>query len=254
MRSKEFNDDLQRMSSTGNTHSLYSFLLNPVVIACGLTLLGIGSLYFDTLIADTVRNGNLPGDVSRILDVSEFFAHGFGVVVIMSGIWILVPQCKRFIPRMLFCAFGAGLAANLIKFCVGRFRPVAYVDEMPQTITDSWCGFFLSFNSNTELSWSHPVQSFPSAHAATAFGLAVALGWLFPKGKYYFLCLATLASAQRIVSLAHWTSDTFIGAAVGILVAQFIISSKFGNALVARFEKVPKTPHQPTQLTNRQAA
>ena len=206
-------------------------------IAATLLIAGAISAAFDIQIAQSVRGGNLPGDVSRILDVSEFFAHGFGVMVIATAIWMMLPDQKRFVPRLLACAFGAGLMANAIKSMIGRFRPVTYANGFPDSIGDTFCGNFLAYAPQQELAWSHPVQSFPSAHAATAFGLAICLSWLFPRGRFLFLFLAGLASAQRVVSLAHWTSDVFVGAAVGIVTAQVVLHSVFGNWVFSRIER-----------------
>ena len=76
---------------------------------------------------------------------------------------------------------------------------------------------------------SYDFQAFPSAHSATAFGFALGLSWLFPKGRWYFFALAILAASQRVLSLAHWTSDVFFGAAVGLLVSGIITSTRFSN-------------------------
>ncbi len=66
-------------------------------------------------------------------------------------------------------------------------------------------------------------QSFPSAHTATAAGLAAALTWLYPQGRLLFPLLAILVGCQRIVCGAHYLSDVCIGAAAGCLVAQFFL-------------------------------
>ena len=67
------------------------------------------------------------------------------------------------------------------------------------------------------------LQSFPSAHTATAAGLAAALIWLYPQGRLLFTLLAVLVGCQRIVSGAHFPSDVLVGAAAGCLVATFFL-------------------------------
>lgn len=243
--------------SLANCGQVDSFRWNPtfpLLIATILLVCAATSTAFDISIAQSVGAGNLPGDVSRTLDVSEFFAHGFGMLVIASAVWILLPEQKRYVPRILACAFGAGLVANLIKSCIGRFRPVAYLNEYPETVDQTFCGSFLAFNSGPAIEWSHPVQSFPSAHAATAFGLAMALTWLFPRGRYLFFFLAILASAQRVVSLAHWTSDVFIGAAVGIVIAETLLRSQIGNLMFARIENPERKTEIQEPVSIRRAA
>jgi membrane-associated phospholipid phosphatase len=59
------------------------------------------------------------------------------------------------------------------------------------------------------------MQSFPSAHTATAVGLAVMLVSLFPRGRWLFPIIAVLVGMQRIATSAHFPSDVFAGATVG---------------------------------------
>jgi membrane-associated phospholipid phosphatase len=65
----------------------------------------------------------------------------------------------------------------------------------------------------------YAVQSFPSSHAATAAGLAVALAALYPRGRWLYLTFAMLAGLQRIEAQAHFASDVLAGAALGCIVA-----------------------------------
>jgi hypothetical protein len=44
------------------------------------------------------------------------------------------------------------------------------------------------------------LMSFPSGHAAVAFGLAASLGWYFPAGRPAFIALAILASLLHAAS------------------------------------------------------
>lgn len=59
------------------------------------------------------------------------------------------------------------------------------------------------------------MQSFPSAHTASAFGFAAVLSSAYPKGKPVFLLLAALTGFHRIAFSAHFPSDVFFGAALG---------------------------------------
>ena len=61
--------------------------------------------------------------------------------------------------------------------------------------------------------------SFPSGHAATAWGLSIGLAWVFPKGRWLFFSLAAMASFQRVASFSHWPSDVLMGTAIGFLMA-----------------------------------
>jgi membrane-associated phospholipid phosphatase len=66
--------------------------------------------------------------------------------------------------------------------------------------------------------YGYALQSLPSAHAATAVGLALALAALYPRGRWLFASFAVLAGLQRIEAQAHFASDVLAGAAVGCMV------------------------------------
>ena len=78
-------------------------------------------------------------------------------------------------------------------------------------------------------------QSFPSAHTATAVGLAIALSWLYPRGRWMFATLALLVACQRIESGYHFASDTIFGAAVGLFIA---IACLKNGRLARRFDRI----------------
>ena len=73
-------------------------------------------------------------------------------------------------------------------------------------------------------------RAFPSAHAASAVGLAVALSRFYPQGRPLFVGLAVLACLQRMTSGAHFLSDVLAGAAIGYLFAHACV----GNGWLAR--------------------
>src|SRR4029450_13217898 len=67
--------------------------------------------------------------------------------------------------------------------------------------------------------YGYALQSFPSAHAATAVGLAIGLSMLYPRGKWLFAAFALLAAVRRIQAQARFGRDVLAGAAVGCLVS-----------------------------------
>jgi membrane-associated phospholipid phosphatase len=151
------------------------------------------------------------------LDRFETFGHGFGVVVILVVLHQLDRARRWALPRLVACSFGAGLAANIVKLIIARTRPY----ELPLTFDGSvWATFrqwFPMLNNPCGL------QSFPSAHTATAAGLAAALIWLYPQGRFLFVLLTILVGCQRVMSRAHYASDVFVGATLGCLVATLVL-------------------------------
>ena len=57
------------------------------------------------------------------------------------------------------------------------------------------------------------------AEIAPELGLAAALAWRYPRGAPLFIFLAAATALQRVVSSAHYPSDTTFGAAVGLVAA-----------------------------------
>ena len=69
------------------------------------------------------------------------------------------------------------------------------------------------------------LMSFPSGHAAVAAGLATALAWKYPHGRWIFGALAACAAFQRVESSAHFPSDVAWGAAIGVAAAAVCLAT-----------------------------
>ena len=66
------------------------------------------------------------------------------------------------------------------------------------------------------------LASFPSGHSATAFAMAVALGFLMPRLRPPLVVLAVAIALSRIVVQAHFASDIVAGGALGIGAARVV--------------------------------
>ena len=181
---------------------------------------GIAVMPLDQMLGNPNNLESLPGDLTRIVTLSEIFAHGFGVALVGAAVWIFSSNDRKLIPRIAMCAIWPALGANLVKLLFARFRPIKYFDEFsqanfPSTIGDTFLGFMPIQRFNTV----YVAQSFPSAHAATVWGLAIGMSWAFPKGRWLFVGIAILASIQRVTSFAHWSSDVFWGISIAFLMA-----------------------------------
>lgn len=214
----------------------------PLIIS--LLCLSVVALPFDAIITANRRSGFLAGDIRRIIQLSEIFGHGFGLAVIGYMIWILAPVKRRFFPRLIACAILPGLLVHMLKSIVARRRPGYYYPEFVDNASETWLGFTPNGFPNHE----YLTQSFPSAHAATAFGLAIAMGWMFPQGRNAFFVFAFLAAIQRVVYGAHWASDVLVGSAVGILVASTVFSIGKVDRMFAKFEGERGSQNEESQL------
>lgn len=134
------------------------------------------------------------------------------VYLVVSGIlflsFIYVLPNRRQARRMLY-VFSAiavsGVAANLVKWLMGRWRP--------KMLSPGGLYGFEFFGVG------YGQTSFPSGHATTIMALAFTLSLLYPRWRPLWIAVALLVAASRIVIGAHYTSDVLMGAYVCILTA-----------------------------------
>jgi membrane-associated phospholipid phosphatase len=191
-----------------------------------LALAAVTALSVDLPISMKLRSWNdhasaaYDNDIHAYLgyfDMFEPFGHGLGVALVLLALHQLDPARRWAMPRVLVCALAAGGAADLLKMTLARTRP----NSIPLDFAGSvWATFgeWLPMLRNAS-----DFQSFPSGHTATAAGLAAALIWLYPQGRFFFMLLVALVGCQRIVSGAHFPSDVLSGAATGCLVSTLFL-------------------------------
>jgi membrane-associated phospholipid phosphatase len=169
------------------------------------------SLAIDVPVAGYAKEGKHPRWFAELLENVETFGHGIGATLIVIGVLILDVPRRRSALQLLGGSLGAGLTANLLKVIVIRYRPRGLA-TFPETVWATFGGWWSGTSGND-------LQSFPSAHSATAVGLAMMLSAYYPRGRWYFTLLAVLVGMQRVQVSAHYPSDVFAGAIVGWCVA-----------------------------------
>jgi membrane-associated phospholipid phosphatase len=106
----------------------------------------------------------------------------------------------------------AGVVAQMLKISIGRARP--YVNDGSRT-----------FHPFSTFSFKQDYQSLPGGHSTVAFVISTVLSrnvkplWL--KGLVYVPAALTFVS--RVYQDHHWTSDDFMGAAVGYFIATWVV-------------------------------
>ena len=216
--------------------------LRPRLIAAAFALACLGGAAFsvDLDVARWCKTGHIPKEFMRFLNFSEVCGHGIGVATILLAAAVLDPSLlksasgghgaaarfgslpiSRDLIRMVAATFAGGIMANIIKFTpLDRVRPRA----ADLSAVASALGTFGNSLATSMASHSD-INSFPSGHAATAAGLAAALSWKYPRGNWLFFLLAASAAAQRIATSAHYPSDVFMGAALGLACAAAMLGS-----------------------------
>jgi len=142
----------------------------------------------------------------------------FGQYVTKAGTstWILIFSLSVYmifrIKKPFFAQQGlfifisialSGILVNILKVIFSRYRPKAYFQ-------DGLFGFDLF-----ALKTKYIFNSFPSGHATTAMGLAVALMLLFPKYRIGAFFFGVIVASSRFIVTAHYVSDVLIGGLLG---------------------------------------
>lgn len=181
-----------------------------------LVLAGCAVMPWDVAIDQWVRGIDIPGMLDDVFVAGESFGNAAGVLLIVIAIVVLAPQYRCKVPTILCASIGSGILSQAIKVFVTRTRP----RDLPADIATFRDTFEWPFLVTTE---NIRVRSLPSSHSATAVGLAVALAWCFPRGRWLFAGLAALVTVQRVEIRAHFPSDVLFGAAVGWVFAQICL-------------------------------
>ncbi len=192
-------------------------------LAAGLAGLAIAIPSADLPVSSWLRSQHIPGDLRKAIDLSEVFAHGLGAATILLTLWLLSPERRSKLWIAVAITLVSGVTANALKSGFVRIRPHAEgtirVEREPAAWNSAGNGAELVKSSF----WDSRQRSFPSGHAATAWGLAIGLSFVFPRGIFLFAGFATLASVQRLTSGAHYPTDVLAGAAIAFLTAALLL-------------------------------
>lgn len=110
-----------------------------------------------------------------------------------------------FAPAFLFLSIAlSGVISNALKWGIGRYRP-RYLFEQ---------GVYGFAPFNTE--WG--MNSFPSGHSQAGFAAMTALMIIFPRYDAFWLLIAVLVAASRVVTTVHYLSDAVAGSWLAVCV------------------------------------
>ena len=233
-------------SDTPGQHSSATAACGPLrlrLLTAGLLAAAGGLLLpVDLPVAGWFREHDLPGDLARLVDFSEVFAHGLGAAAVLGVAVALDPSLRRAgarwdLARLCIAAFSGGLIVDVIKGIVTRVRPrsadLTSLASAFGTFGDQAAAAGVPL-AKGPLEKSVELMSFPSGHAAVAAGMATALAWKYPHGLPVFAAVAACAAFQRVVTLAHYPSDVACGAAIGIAAAAICLGRSQPTAAAAR--------------------
>ena len=222
-------------SPPGSEKNIRRYLLFWAILVC-LSL--IVSFSLDRLILYKIVRQIIPnprsGFVFRTLESLKEFGQPVAITVTCLLIFLLDKSRRWMLPRLLLCIILPLVLVWPIKLTIHRLRPRC-IDEHNTTLG---LGFFWG-SQPTPPAWAHSLpnrdkividshlsrsdmQSFPSAHTATALGFAVGLSAMYPPARLVFYALAAGCGFHRILFDAHWFSDVVASAFIGLFVSRAV--------------------------------
>jgi membrane-associated phospholipid phosphatase len=155
-------------------------------------------------------------------------------LMLMGGIGLAVSlklrnrDWMRIIAAAMLASTVAGILANTSRVTTGRTRP----RESPKIPH----GFYGPWREGRLTIGDPPFNSFPSGHAATAFGFAGVILFARPWLGVGAIALASLIAWSSIMVGAHHLSDVGVAVCLSLLVAWFTLkwTQKHGEAFLAR--------------------
>jgi membrane-associated phospholipid phosphatase len=209
-----------------------------LAIAAALALAVFVFLMF-TLDAAAIRGvAHVPRWIISIFDdITEFGKSGWflwPLGLLFIALAALPPALTSISQRVLaaimvrigflFAAIAVpGLVVTIVKRMIGRARPMVGGSLDPF--------LFVPFEGHAAYAGS------PSGHATTAFAVLVAFGTLWPRARTALLVYALLIALSRVLVIAHYPSDVFAGAVVGlagaVLVRRYFAQRRLGFAIDA---------------------
>ncbi|HZP21223.1 MAG TPA: phosphatase PAP2 family protein [Bauldia sp.] len=195
------------------------------VVLGAAALVGLAMLFLDERSIAWAK-GLAPGDAFFFQSITGFgrsawplVPSGVVLALLAVGDWTRVPrriaaawaEFGALLGAFFLAVAGAGLLTDVIKWSIGRSRPVLF-----------WTDGTLTF---TPASFDYAHVSFPSGHATTVAAVAL-FAWLVLRVwslPVVAVCIAIAVS--RVAVGAHYPSDVVAGVIVGLLFTGLLIAA-----------------------------
>ncbi len=204
-------------------------------------LVPFGTMTLGLIGSDTSIEQKLPSSPTTISHAKTFSDFGAAVLAGSAGAFYLWGKMKgNDQSRETGLLSGEAmidtfLNVELLKYSFGRQRPL---------------------EGNGKGQWRQGGQSFPSEHAAIAFAAASVISQEYPGFMTKFLTYggATAIAAARVIGRQHFSSDVFVGSAIGWYIGHQVYrahhnpelgGADFGNFVRSQEPRRPETMGSP---------
>lgn len=202
-----------------------------------LLILGACAYPFDRAIGGWTQGigQGVGGDVRRELEAWQQFGQAGWLVVFAIGFALVQPWRRRRLLDLLAAAGLTWAVAFGLKILIGRPRPKF---DDPQVLLGPFGQYPVNAEAGIRHAWefwapiSSDLWSMPSSHTAFAVMMAVFVSSMAPRLKPLVVGLAVLVGVSRVLFGAHYPSDVFIGAAVGLGCGCLAVHRAMGVRLV----------------------
>ena len=189
-----------------------AILWTAVLAVVAVLLTALGFALWDQPVLEAIRAGACQPWLETARFLSRYgdfpFLLAAGVVALGISLRLRAKAWSRIFTAMILAGILAGLASNVTKLATGRVRP---------RVEDTEHGWYGPKHEDRWVSLRHDFQSFPSSHAACAFGFFFPL-FLSRRAIGTAGLLAAAAIAWSRVQLnAHHISDIAAGALLGVV-------------------------------------
>ncbi len=154
--------------------------------------------------------------VARWFSLLASFPFALGLCMVLVAVYFIRVYARgrsRYsgLPFLFvsISVLGTWLLAYLLKMLFGRMRPLMLFEYGRYGF--EWFRAGYDYNS------------FPSGHAAVAFGFWFALAALAPKFRWFFVAAAILLSATRVLTTAHFVSDVVSSALLATAMVETLL-------------------------------
>jgi len=200
----------------------------PVVATTAILITNDEAIYRD--VNEFKSKNQWAKDVSS--QITKLGDGGFNLA--LSGLFFLGgsifndEKAKEVASLSLQVLIHTGIVVQVGKHLTGRARPKA------TNGVDNWSGLSGFFKRYDEGFSNY--DAFPSGHTITAWGMATVIAEEYkhkPIIPIISYTLATAAGLSRVIENEHWFSDVFVGAALGYIIAKYIIKKRSKNFIIS---------------------